>query len=438
MCGIWGSIGFHKRKFNYSAFCTLGIHNDSRGGDSCGVFIDGNVEYGVQDKKMFEDFMESSVLLQRTEECYVAIGHDRKASVGAINESTAQPVVIRNDKSEIEFVVVNNGTIYNYEELAKKYIPEIDIKGMTDSQVMTHIFYHKGYDVLSEYNGGAVFVIVDYRGEKPKFLLWKGCSKLYSTSASPQEERPLYFCIKDGELNFSSIGTFLPVFFRNAEIFTLNDQNYLCEFTDEGKLVIVKQYPRTDKVQSKIYVTTNSYNAYWDRYHNSSSYSHVTSNTVDGSTKDGRCYFAGKPIHGSKIVSEYGVVKTEIGKDAYEMWFWDGILLYNRECFIWLEAFCKDFGSTPHELFNYYPEMILYLSPYHFYRTSAGLVELVTGCISAEPYTGEFCFPFTSKVYEIKNGELESERSQSYAVSLNPYINNKDKKISFEEMDLLK
>lgn len=436
MCGIWGSIGFHKRKFDYSSFCTLGIHNDTRGGDSCGIFIDGKIEYGVKERKMFEDFMEASELLQTTEECYVAIGHDRKASVGAINESTAQPVVIRNAEGEIEFVVVNNGTIYNYEELAKKYVPDIDITGMTDSQVMTQIFYHKGYDALSEYNGGAVFVIVDYRGEKPKFLLWKGCSKLYSTSVNVQEERPLYFCIKDNVLTFSSIGTFLPVFFRGADVMTLNDKNYLCEFNDEGKLVIVKQYPRDNKTQSKITVYGSGYSSYYERGYYNPNY--TARNCVDGDTKDGRCYFKGQPIHGSKIVNEFGLVKDKLETGAYEIWFWDGIMLYNQQCYVWLDAFCKEFGSTPNELFKYYPEMILYLSPYPFYRKYDGTVEKVVNCISAIPYTGEFCFPFTTKLYTMKNGELDEERSQSYASSLSAYVNNKDKQISFDDMNLLK
>ena len=41
MCGLFGLVGKHSRSFDYSTFCTLGIANDSRGGDSCGIFIDG-------------------------------------------------------------------------------------------------------------------------------------------------------------------------------------------------------------------------------------------------------------------------------------------------------------------------------------------------------------------------------------------------------------
>ena len=41
MCGLAGILRTKKAKFDYQTFCTLGIANDSRGGDSCGVFIDG-------------------------------------------------------------------------------------------------------------------------------------------------------------------------------------------------------------------------------------------------------------------------------------------------------------------------------------------------------------------------------------------------------------
>jgi asparagine synthetase B (glutamine-hydrolysing) len=47
MCGIFGTISLKSKAFNKRAFCTMGVRNDSRGGDSCGIFIDGNVEYGI-------------------------------------------------------------------------------------------------------------------------------------------------------------------------------------------------------------------------------------------------------------------------------------------------------------------------------------------------------------------------------------------------------
>ena len=163
MCGIWAIINREPEPFDYQTFCTLGCANDRRGGDSCGVFIDGKTEYGIGDKSLFEAFFWTSELLNNTNTATIALGHDRKASVGMpINLQNAHPIVIEEDvpvgegeepRKEIKFVMVHNGTIYNYKELAKKHIPNVDITGMTDSQVLARLLYYSGYDFLAEYNG---------------------------------------------------------------------------------------------------------------------------------------------------------------------------------------------------------------------------------------------------------------------------------------------
>ena len=56
MCGIFGFIGQRQKPFDKRAFVTLGVANDARGGDSCGIFIDGQYEYGVDKLKLFGDF----------------------------------------------------------------------------------------------------------------------------------------------------------------------------------------------------------------------------------------------------------------------------------------------------------------------------------------------------------------------------------------------
>ena len=139
---------------------------------------------------------------------------------------------------------MHNGTIYNYQELAEKYIPEINITGMTDSQVMARIFYHKGYKVLSEYNGGAVFAIADYRGNKPKVLLFKGASKKDKWNTVESEERPLYFCVdpKKGELVFSSISSYLFALRHKLPIYDL-PSNCILEFNGKD-LVSIEEVSR--------------------------------------------------------------------------------------------------------------------------------------------------------------------------------------------------
>ena len=64
MCGIFGIVTSSMRSFDFPTFCTLGIANDSRGGDSCGYFIDGHYEYGAKgDDKWFQCFFQDNKFL---------------------------------------------------------------------------------------------------------------------------------------------------------------------------------------------------------------------------------------------------------------------------------------------------------------------------------------------------------------------------------------
>lgn len=253
MCGIFGMFSKKTRPFNKRAFCTMGVRNDSRGGDSCGIFIDGKSEYGVDKQKTFMNFFRDSALLANTTECRVALGHCRKASVGKVSIETAQPVVLYNEQGNVDYVLIHNGTIYNYQELAKKYIPEIDITGLTDSQVMARIFYHKGYDALDEYNGGAVFVIYDYRINRS--LIFKGASKKYTTSPNQEEERPLYYCWHNGRFVFSSIFETLYAFYYEETVYNFPTNKLITLKND--KLRLVQEYKREKVTQSKPFIVNN-------------------------------------------------------------------------------------------------------------------------------------------------------------------------------------
>ena len=92
---------------------------------------------------------------------------------------------------------------------------------MSDSQVMTNIFYYAGYDVLAEYNGGAVFVIADYRGKTPTVYMFKGCSKKDELSKEPEEERPLYFTQTKDSIIFSSLPDYLFTLFYKYKAYMI-------------------------------------------------------------------------------------------------------------------------------------------------------------------------------------------------------------------------
>ena len=196
MCGIAGILNLKPKKLDYATFTSMGILNDERGGDACGIFIDGDVDYGTAvDDRHFRDYFTKSTVLKeaRDKKVNIALVHCRKASVGGVAPEKAQPVVLKDAKGNVRFVMIHNGTVHNYEALAKKYIPDVKIDGLTDSQVLARIFYYKGYECLSEYNGGAAFVTVDYRQPTPLVLMWRGASKKTDVSKEVTEERPLWF-----------------------------------------------------------------------------------------------------------------------------------------------------------------------------------------------------------------------------------------------------
>lgn len=416
MCGIAGIINLKKQKFNKPLFNILGIANDKRGGDSCGVFIDGNYEYGVNKTKLYEDFFYESKLLKETTESKTAFLHCRKASVGKIGLETAQPVIITED-DEVKYCLIHNGTIHNYEELAKKYIPEINIKGLTDSQVMARIFYYKGYDALSEYNGGAVFAIADYRENKdnPRIFFWKGSSKNYSTSKEASEERPFFWASTKTVFVFSSIVTHLDAVYGENNVYTIIENN-LIELKDND-LVIVKHYDRSKCQQNKIYVSNYNYGknkpadnndtSWWGNYGNTS---YIYANL------DGDYMSKGSKIHGKKFCSAHGTAFDYNFEAKHAMWtyFYHGILLYNEFSFNLIEKIRKGFIDqnkkylNSEEFYKDYPEIVSYFSYLPIDVMKNGRYFEVNFDFMWEAFNGKWCVPFhTNKCRDCENGVVK-------------------------------
>jgi len=399
-CGIFGIINKAEVPFDYSTFCVLGINNDSRGGDSCGVFIDGQVEYGVDKNKLFKNFIYDSVLVQTTETCEIALGHCRKASVGKISAETAQPVCICNSKKEIEFVVMHNGTIHNYEELAKKYIPEINIKEMTDSQVMAQIFYRKGYDVLGEYRGGAVFVIVDYRKGEPRVYLWKGWSPKNQWQKDFIEERPLFISRSEDELVFSSIRDYLEVL-RPDNVLQTIAANVLVGYK-EGKLYRLKEFDRSKCYQEKPVTYAN----YYKDYDNDTVFSNPC-RTITVDPNKGLYLIDKKPLNGKFWMSRYGSIwvnKPDYVTTAIEMWFFHGIAIPKEESYNLINRMYKKFDLDDPELFiECFENIIRFLSYDQLYAFKNKKVKAVSPTVWEE-YTGEYQMIGQTQVRNYKDG----------------------------------
>ena len=434
MCGLVGMINTKPTKFDFTRFCTLGISNDSRGGDSVGIYIDGKSEFYCNGKPkltLFEDIISESKLLQETQDYTIAFAHCRKASVGAISLETAQPVIIKNDDNQIDFVLMHNGTIYNTDDLAKEYIPSLSIKGMTDSQIMANIFYHRGYEVLSKYNGAAVFMILDYREnrEKPKFLCWKGKSKesKYRNNGAEVDERPFYFVADKEHFIMSSIERFFASLYKDQTVYTL-PANTLCSW--DGELWIEEEYSRKDQQQDREYKSnypaTYPSNNYTATHHNtgsSSSYNYSDNDTVISSTVDGKCYKGKVALHGMHYISDYGRFCSANGYCANEMWFWNGTLLKNQAAYTFLSKFQKEMDASLFEIDALYPELVLYLSPYPFIKIqgvggSPNEVREIKSPLGGIAFTGILYYPFVRTQYEYQNGIFQTSTTCTTVDSL--------------------
>lgn len=429
MCGIFGIITPKPRKLDQRAFCVLGVNNDSRGGDSCGIFIDRKYEYGVNEYKLFYNFFPKSKLLNSINRCQVALGHCRKASVGAINAANAQPVVIRNPKtSEVEFALIHNGTIINYLEMAKKYIPNVDVKDMTDSQVMAQIFYHAGYDVLGEYIGAGAFVMVDYRTKdgQPRVFFFKGESKNTQYATTTTIERPLFCTYSTTEFIFSSIMDYLKALRPGREVLTIN-ANKLLELEKDGKLYIVKEYDRKNLWQTRSsYSTVNTNYAYggyndihnirqrgteshlpfYNNYDDDEIYKRYWGDVVE-MDKQGVYWIGTNRAHGLHWVDAIGNIEQRKMAGTIQVAFWKGVLLKNPACFTFLNKVCKEFGCSHEELLYTLQDLVHYLSPASCWRTERGQWVTSDTPNSNFLYTGTAIFPFTTEEVYFSAGKLD-------------------------------
>ena len=196
MCGLAGIVYTEETTFDKKAFEILGILNDERGGDSCGIYIDGLYQKGIGEEANFRDFTQS---IQYPEKATVALVHDRATSKDLVtNLEQCQPIVI-ND----EFVLLHNGTITNYKELAKKYLPGVCIKGWSDSQVIANILYNGNQEVLEDYFGSATLVWYDLRTQSVYF--WSGYSIFNGEYEDYKCERQLYYVQEENRFMFSSV-----------------------------------------------------------------------------------------------------------------------------------------------------------------------------------------------------------------------------------------
>lgn len=191
-------------KFNKGKFDILGIMNETRGTDSCGVTVDGDIRIGVQDNKAYRAFL-ANVDYNRPKEIPVVIGHTRKSTSGANNMDNAHPFGYGTNAEKYLFVGVHNGSLHNQKELAEKNdvsvtapVPYKDYTGVRtkiDSEILLEIIYkNKDFKVLSKYEGAAALLFTNIN--EPNIIYAYHGASIKEKYDNPDKlfiERPLFY-----------------------------------------------------------------------------------------------------------------------------------------------------------------------------------------------------------------------------------------------------
>jgi hypothetical protein len=201
-CGIFAWTGTSSDKFSPFMFNVLGVYNDTRGGDSTGVYFNRGDIRGIHTESRYETLVKNHKLhtTLKPGKWPIVIGHCRKASVGTINEINIQPALIRDasKSNKLVYVQAHNGTITNHKDLAKKYNISVTAEE-SDSITLSKLIATEGFKILSEYEGSAA-LIMHFIKEPNVLYAFHGQSKNYNILT---EERPLHY------LNIKGSGTYI-------------------------------------------------------------------------------------------------------------------------------------------------------------------------------------------------------------------------------------
>lgn len=222
MCGVSGASGPNISKDKLKI---LSLYNDSRGGDSCGIW-DGELKTSFNEKhKDGKGYFWTVLPDMEFKIAPTVLFHARAASPGIeVNALNAHPFVIGN------IVGTHNGIIRNVDQLCEKYGVE---KVKSDSKSLFKIIEHlktkpKIVKLLSEYIGAAALAWTD-TNEPGSLYLYRGESKKLPDGEFVWEERPLFIGKVDNTLYYSSLETSLKTI--EAKLIDF-EGNYLYKFVN--------------------------------------------------------------------------------------------------------------------------------------------------------------------------------------------------------------
>jgi hypothetical protein len=314
MCGLYGFAGGDKKFPNRHKIITLGILNQSRGKDSCGIYWGHNLKHGFKlefnkDTSIFQDLAAMSMFPVKLDN-NVIIGHNRSSTFGLKTVENSHPFLYWNDldkqekyekyikensaeyyknglKLRPDMILTMNGTLKDLTSYGvyTKYGEEYDFTKphwTCDSKMLGDIMFRKGYDILNEYRGDAALAWSFPSNDKNTLYLWSGASKTY-LHGNLVVERPLayFYCKEDKGIYYSSEAIHLQTINQNGEEIINVPYNTILKFVD-GQLVESIEMNRKELVnvvtpdpnyktqtytkQKRSYGYGNNYDSYGDYF----------------------------------------------------------------------------------------------------------------------------------------------------------------------------
>jgi len=282
-CGLVGFAPFEGKKANLEKIKILSIINSVRGTDSCGIFINNNLQKGVGKLSDIKDyFKEHQISYNAACKNKSIIVHMRKSTRGASIEANAHPFYIKENPNNPGIVGAHNGTIYNCSTLSKKY--DVPYKtGDVDSKfLLTVIQKTKSFDVLAEYDGAAALLMA-FEDEPNTIYAFKGASIETWGGSLVAEERPLYILIENEGVYFSSMREGLEIIKKDkkTDVLTISS-NTVVRVTNNQ--IYKKQIVDRSHINAKTHVYDDP--TYWDGFYERNNKTYSSSNFPRNSSRE--------------------------------------------------------------------------------------------------------------------------------------------------------